>query len=41
MFADICMLAGGFIDLFLPETKGRSLEEMEILFNGKVRTGNT
>ena len=41
MFAGICMLAWGFIYLFLPETKGRSLEEMEMLFNKKARTGNT
>ncbi|GMY11565.1 probable polyol transporter 6 [Fagus crenata] len=41
MFASICMLAWGFIYLFLPETKGRSLEEMEMLFNKKTRTGNT
>jgi sugar porter (SP) family MFS transporter len=41
LFAGICMLAWGFIYLFLPETKGRSLEEMEMLFNKKARTGNT
>jgi hypothetical protein len=41
MFSGICMLAWGFIYLFLPETKGRSLGEMEMLFNKKARTGNT
>ena len=41
MFAGICMVAWAFIYIFLPETKGRSLEETEMLFNSKARTENT
>lgn len=41
MFAGICMVAWTFIYIFLPETKGRSLEEMGTLFNSKARIENT
>ena len=41
MFAGICMVAWAFIYIFLAETKRRSLEETEMLFNSKARTENT
>ncbi|KAI4314865.1 hypothetical protein L6164_027730 [Bauhinia variegata] len=40
MFAGISAVAWVFFYVFLPETKGRSLEEMEALFSKKSSRGN-
>ncbi|KAJ7944313.1 Polyol transporter like [Quillaja saponaria] len=40
MFAGISVVAGWFFYFFLPETKGRSLEEMETIFGKKSSSQN-
>jgi uncharacterized membrane protein len=38
-FAVLCVLAVGFVGRFLPETKGRSVEEITQLFEKQATTG--
>ena len=37
LFAGFCVLAMGFVYMFVPETKGITLEEMEFNLKGGVR----
>ena len=40
-FAALCILAIGFVYRFVPETKGRSVEEITQIFEQEARTGET
>jgi H+/Cl- antiporter ClcA len=40
-FAALCVMAIAFVHRFLPETKGRSVEEITEIFEREARTGET
>ena len=40
-FAALCVIAIGFVYRFVPETKGRSVEEITQIFEQEARTGET
>lgn len=40
-FAVLCVAAMAFVHRFLPETKGRSVEEITEIFEHEARTGET
>ena len=40
-FAALCVMAIGFVYRFVPETKGRSVEEITQIFEQEARTGET
>ncbi len=40
-FAALCLVAIGFVYRFVPETKGRSVEEITQIFEQEARTGET
>ncbi len=40
-FAGLCIIAIGFVYRFVPETKGRSVEEITQIFEQEARTGET
>ncbi|KAL1924892.1 uncharacterized protein VTP21DRAFT_4546 [Calcarisporiella thermophila] len=40
IFAICCAAMGLFVYLFLPETKGKSLEEMDLIFGGDLKDGD-
>jgi hypothetical protein len=40
-FTALCVMSIGFVYRFVPETKGRSVEEITHIFEREARTGET